>query len=356
MRKRKLDYSGPAVKKSKVVVSEPGKHDETTKFTWKRVVQLNLSKVGCTPSIAKKKLLKDCGLRYLYDNKAVAPVEYATMGLKVYSHALGFDPPGNAANVHTAGVISLRYAMDMVSRVPQIEPATSMQAAVNPVYLEKIHVTKTFINASNVVADIWLSEVFPRTDIGDITGPEAYINDLADRNFLPIYAAAGYDTTSSDSTMGTNYPTGDLVSYPYFHWSMNREFTQKFKVTAEKHFSVPPGGKVTLDFTFFIDNFISYQKFVDMGSVTPSFMPHYMIACRGELCLGGAVNALDVPTYAPVKLATYTNICTVGGAVNPNMFGSATQVFGVQNGVINPAALHKIYEMQPAVQLVDADQ
>lgn len=360
--KRKLDLNPVAItKKSKIVLSEPGRHDETTKFTWKRQIKLKTSKMGVTPSATKKKILKESAMRHLYDSLSSAPLAFTATGYKQYKEAFAFLDPDFAAGTHEVNHINLRYVMEMLSRIPEVEPtaASSSFVSSNPVYIDKIHVTKTWINASNIIADIWLSEVYsrsdiPRTDYGN-TFADA-INTLSDTAYNAANAAAGYNTTEYDISNDVNYALANVAGLPNYHWSMNREFTQKFKVTAEKHFSLPPGGKLVLDITFDVDDFISYKKYVDMGAVAPCFLPEYVIATRGELVLGGAVDSSDSPpTFGPIKLAQFVTYHVTGGAVNPSMFGNSVTAFGAQMLATVPSTTHKFTDRQTQILVVDPD-
>jgi len=354
MKKRKLDYSGPAVKKSKVYVSEPGKHDDSTKFKWVRVVRPNSKYVGVVPSVSKKNLLKDGGLKHFDDFfNGTSDTYTTTIGYKTYQNVFEFSPP-RSVHATDLGQYNLMTALGFMSMTTNNQPAAiGTSGYSHPVYVGSFQMTKTFINASNVVADIWLTECYPR---GSFTQNAAFYVNTKSYTFDGDYATSGFDTTQYDSTAGNAYPSTYLL--PNFHWSQRASFTKNFKVTAEKHFSVPPGGKIELRLTLPFNSFIDAGKYyLSDNTEFPNFLPQYMISIRGELCLGGAKNAAvnaNAPDYAAVQLASYVHYRITGQSVDPNMFGSVGPVFGVSNTISHPAALHR-YEKDIAAAVDEDD-
>lgn len=306
--------------------------DEDTTFYYKSYCRPNRKNFGAKVGKSRAALLRDAGIKHLYDDRVSAGEYAGDYNRWSYMGVFNFQPFADEDTAPDIGLFSLGNALRYIGRgqTPQsdsVDFTTVLRRGI-PIYLKIFKYKKYYVNTTNVTLEVQVVETLPRQGAAYVAAH--YVNSQA-QDDIPSYASSGFDYNLAvrDTIADDSYPFSSLLTGPHYHWSHNPYFTKHYKVIREKSFKIPPGGKICISQVFDFDQFVDQQTMFRNSNTYFTDMPQILIRARGELVLSGAPNDNTAfPVYPPARLSSYMSYYVSGAALNPLMFPNTVDSYG----------------------------
>lgn len=293
------------------------------------------------PTHIDRALNRSHKFQHLYENSAYASSWTTAIGTSAHE---ALHTPSRVNTFLPAYDLLNKGPVPLVAATPADFGTTLYHRAV---YLKSRYDTHYISNLRQTPVDIIIYECYPRCqDNSEDVTFETVLNDVSN---MPPYASVGYDQDTFAAAAGATNPAFPRVpvTAPEFHWSQNRSFTTKYRVTKQRMVTLDHGAILKVNFIAHYNTLLTNDFVNGSWSYAPG-QPLYFMKIRGKMSLGfTAMGVADKMAFAASELGLYLSSHTVGCAWTTASTSVPYSVFGLVDGSTNPE--------KTGVYLEDAD-